>query len=308
MPEELNRIVADSVSAYLFAPTAAAVGNLVAEGHVVVADGALVVEGSEAGIWRTEARPAGPAIAVGHAGAGDEAAPGDAREARGGRLEAGVRQTAASGVEPPASVRELGGAAASAARGRIYRTGDIMYDALLLQAPAAAARSPIIDELSLAPRGYALATVHRAANTDDPARLERLLDALASLGEPVVLPMHPRTRAALAHSDIEVGAAVRVIDPVGYRDMLALEQQARVILTDSGGVQKEAYLLGVPCVTLRDETEWTETLADGWNILAGDAPERILAAARRPRPEREPAPVFGDGHAAERMLAAIEAR
>jgi UDP-N-acetylglucosamine 2-epimerase len=99
---------------------------------------------------------------------------------------------------------------------------------------------------------------------------------------------------------------VRVVDPVGYLDMVELERNARVVLTDSGGVQKEAYLLGVPCVTLRDETEWVETLEDGWNVLAGTDAERILAAARRPRPRGEPPPVFGDGHAAEHMVQALE--
>ncbi|MDE3094400.1 MAG: UDP-N-acetyl glucosamine 2-epimerase [Chloroflexota bacterium] len=248
MPEEVNRIVADSVSAYLFAPTQTAVDNLLREGH------ALTVPSLDA--------PPPP-----------------------------------STLHPPS---------AGAAGGRIYLTGDIMYDALLSHAPLAATHSRVLDELALRPGGYALATVHRAANTDDAARLERIVDALAMLREPVVLPVHPRTRAALAHTDIEVDAAVRVIDPVGYLDMLALQQHARIVLTDSGGVQKEAYLLGVPCVTLRDETEWVETLAGGWNVLAGADPERILAAARRARPAGEPPPVFGDGHAAERMVEALE--
>ncbi|MHB8516402.1 MAG: UDP-N-acetyl glucosamine 2-epimerase [Dehalococcoidia bacterium] len=251
MPEEVNRVVADSVSVYLFAPTQTAVDNLLREGHVLPS----------------------PAL---------ETPP------------------------PPSTLHPSAAGSRAAARGRIYLTGDIMYDALLVHAPLAAAQSRILDELALPSGGYALATVHRAANTDDPARLERIIEALAMLGEPVVLPLHPRTRAALAHTDIEVDAAVRLIDPVGYLDMLALQQHARMVLTDSGGVQKEAYLLGVPCVTLREETEWVETLADGWNVLAGAHPERILAAARRARPPGEPPPVFGDGHAAERMVEALE--
>jgi len=233
MPEEVNRVVADSVSTHLFAPTQTAVDNLLREGHAL--DGA------------------GP-------------------------------------------------------RGRIYLTGDIMYDALLLHAPIAAERSRILRQLALTPGAYALATVHRAGNTDDPRRLEAIFDALMMLDGPVVLPLHPRTRAVLAHTDIEVEAPVRIIDPVGYLDMLALEQNARVVLTDSGGVQKESFLLGVPCVTLRDETEWVETLEGGWNVLSGADPEHILAAARRARPEGEPPRVFGDGHAAERMIEALEAR
>lgn len=225
MPEEVNRIVADRLSTFLFAPTTTAVENL-------------------------------------------------------------ARESIVAGVT---------------------LTGDIMYDALLRHAPIAAEKSSIIRDLGLTPGGYVLATVHRAANTDDPARLADIIDALQLLHEPVILPMHPRTRAALMGTDIEVEPPVRIVEPVGYLDMLALEQAARMVLTDSGGVQKEAYLLGVPCVTLRDETEWTETLDGGWNVLAGADTERILAAARRLRPERPPAPVFGDGHAAELMVEALEA-
>jgi UDP-N-acetylglucosamine 2-epimerase len=122
------------------------------------------------------------------------------------------------------------------------------------------------------------------------------------LGEPAVFPMHPRARLALHSADLETAANVRAIEPVGYLDMLALERHARAVLTDSGGVQKEAYLLGVPCVTLREETEWPETLAGGWNVLAGSEPERILEAARRSKPSAAPPPVFGDGRAAARMV------
>jgi UDP-GlcNAc3NAcA epimerase len=186
-------------------------------------------------------------------------------------------------------------------------TGDIMYDALLRHAPIAAERSSIVRELALEPGGYVLATVHRAANTDDPHRLGEIIDALTLLHAPVVLPLHPRTRAALAATDIEVEPSVRIIEPVGYLDMLALEQGARMIATDSGGVQKEAYLLGVPCTTLREETEWVETLEGGWNVLAGAEAERILAAAKRERPAGDPPPIFGDGKAAGRMVEALEA-
>ncbi len=188
----------------------------------------------------------------------------------------------------------------------VVLTGDIMYDALLLHAPVAAEKSRIVGDLALEPGGYVLATVHRAANTDDPARLERIVEALGALREPVVLPLHPRTRAALMGTDIEVDLSVRIIEPVGYVDMLALEQGARMVVTDSGGVQKEAYLLGVPCVTLREETEWVETLECGWNVLAGADAGRILAAAKRGRPSGEPPRVFGDGHAGERMVEALE--
>ena len=188
----------------------------------------------------------------------------------------------------------------------VAMTGDIMADALIANAGIARERSDVLARLALTPGGYALATVHRASNTDDPHTLAEIIDALMLLHEPVILPLHPRTRAALMGTDIEVEPPVRIIDPVGYLDMLALQANARVVLTDSGGVQKEAYLLGTPCVTLREETEWVETLEGGWNVLAGANTERILAAARRPRPTGTPPPVFGDGHAAERMASAIE--
>jgi UDP-N-acetylglucosamine 2-epimerase len=185
---------------------------------------------------------------------------------------------------------------------RAHLTGDIMYDSLLQHLPMAEERSGIMERLGLRPGGYALATVHRAANTDDLAAFERILDALALLEEPVVFPMHPRARLALASSDLETAGNVQVIEPVGYLEMLALERNARTVLTDSGGVQKEAYLLGVPCVALREETEWPETQVGGWNVAAGTDTERILEAAHRPRPQGEPRQMFGDGHAAERMV------
>ena len=114
--------------------------------------------------------------------------------------------------------------------------------------------------------------------------------------------MHPRTKLALESSGLALAPSVRVIEPVGYLDMLALQLHARMVLTDSGGMQKEAYLLGTPCVTLRQETEWPETSANGWNVLAGADPKRIVEAARRPRPQGAAPQVFGDGRAAQRMV------
>lgn len=185
---------------------------------------------------------------------------------------------------------------------RARLTGDIMYDSLLQRLRLAQERSGIIERLGLSPGEYVLVTVHRAANTDDQAALAGILDALALLEEPVVFPIHPRTRLALASSDLEMAPSVQVIEPLGYLEMLALERAARMVLTDSGGVQKEAYLLGVPCTTLRNETEWPETLARGWNVLAGSDPSRIVDAARRSPPAGEPPNVFGDGRAAEAIV------
>jgi UDP-GlcNAc3NAcA epimerase len=188
----------------------------------------------------------------------------------------------------------------------VHMVGDVMYDSLLAHLSLAEERSRIMEERKLTPGGYVLATVHRPANTDDADRLQAILTALGELAEPVIFPMHPRARLAMMSTDVEAAPTVRLLEPVGYLDMLTLERQARAIITDSGGVQKEAYLLGVPCVTLREETEWPETLAEGWNVLAGAEPARILAAARRPRPEGSPPAAFGDGHAAEKIVRVLE--
>lgn len=152
------------------------------------------------------------------------------------------------------------------------------------------------------PGTYLLATVHRNYNTDDPLRLDAVMRCLARSPWPVVLPLHPRTRAALVDWGIEIPRIVRPTDPVTYPRMLALERGARAIATDSGGVQREAYLWGVPCVTLREETEWTDTVAAGWNTLVGIDPDRFAAALARPVPLARP-PLFGDGRSAQRIAA-----
>ena len=152
---------------------------------------------------------------------------------------------------------------------RIHQVGDVMYDAALYYGRLADERSDVLAQHGLAPGHYALATVHRAENTDDPERLRAIMEGLDEVAReivPVVLPLHPRTRAAMQREDIQPGS-IRLIDPVGYLDMVALERHAAVIATDSGGVQKEAYFHGVPCVTLRDETEWVELVEMGWNRL-----------------------------------------
>jgi UDP-GlcNAc3NAcA epimerase len=232
MPEEVNRVLTDHVSALLFAPTEAAVRNLAAEG-----------------------------------------------------ITAGV---------------EL--------------TGDVMYDAALHFGPRADAESGILDALGLRPGEYVLATIHRASTTDDPAVLGSVLRALGEVGRdlPVVLPVHPRTRAAAERHGLAdaAGAGVRMTDPVGYLDMVRLERGARLVVTDSGGVQKEAFFHGVPCVTVRDTTEWVELVEAGWNRLADPAdPRAVLDAARGAlaegterlhRPE-----LYGGGRAARRIAGAL---
>jgi UDP-N-acetylglucosamine 2-epimerase len=188
---------------------------------------------------------------------------------------------------------------------RAELVGDVMADAVCwaadkadLHLPSAASEHP----------GFLLLTLHRAENVDDPARLAVLLSMLPH-DRPVIWPIHPRSAVAMARGGARPGSNVTVIDPVGYLAMLALERAAAAVATDSGGVQKEAYLAGVPCVTLRTETEWVETVEAGWNRVTGhdaDALRSALADARfmdrsRPRPE-----LFGDGHAAARVVAALE--
>lgn len=180
----------------------------------------------------------------------------------------------------------------------VHLVGDVMYDAFLFNLDAARKRDGVVKKLGLAPGSFALATVHRAENTDDAERLRSILHGIDRSGLEVVLPLHPRTRARL---EAPPPAHVRVLDPVGYLDMLALEEAAAVIVTDSGGVQKEAYFLGKPCVTLRDSTEWTETVEAGWNVLAGCDPDHIAEAMRTFRPDGERPELFGDGHAAEKI-------
>jgi UDP-GlcNAc3NAcA epimerase len=214
MPEEINRVLTDRLSAWLFCPTETAVHNLAREG---------VVEG-------------------------------------------------------------------------VALVGDVMYE-LLRDHAATAPPAPLLARLGIDVDSYVLATVHRAENTAEPTRLRGIFEALAALARtlPVVVPLHPRTREAFRRIDTTVPATLHVVEPVGYLEMLALERDAQLVLTDSGGVQKEAYWLGVPCVTLRDETEWPETLAGGRNVLGGADPERIRALARdalmaapRGRPRVEP--------------------
>jgi UDP-GlcNAc3NAcA epimerase len=184
--------------------------------------------------------------------------------------------------------------------------GDVMTD-VLRRVTSNGHRPPsIAGTLGLEPGRYVLATIHRAANTDDPNRLESLVASLGRTSDAVVLPLHPRTRKSLAARGIVAPANVRMVDPVGYGEMVALIASARVVVTDSGGVQKEAYWLAVPCVTLRDETEWIETVETGWNQLVAADPDRIAdAIAGAARPSAHPV-LYGDGHAAERIVKVID--
>jgi len=191
----------------------------------------------------------------------------------------------------------------------VHNSGDVMYDAVLYNLQRAQEVSDILARLDLQPGEYYLVVLHRASNADDPENLHSILKALGQLDLPVVFPVHPRTHKALKRlmqeSQIEL-PFLRLVDPVSYVDMLLLEKKAKKILTDSGGVQKEAYFLGVACITLRRETEWTETLQGGWNTLAGSDAQAIGRAILLDPPRRSRPDVFGDGHAAEKMAALLD--
>ncbi|MCC7483958.1 MAG: UDP-N-acetylglucosamine 2-epimerase (non-hydrolyzing) [Burkholderiales bacterium] len=198
---------------------------------------------------------------------------------------------------------------------RIMLTGDVMFDAALFYAERAERRSTALARLGLARGHYVLATVHRAGNTDEPRRLAAIFGALARLATecPVLVPVHPRTRAALARAGVRESPGLILVEPVGYLDMVMLEKNARLIATDSGGVQKEAYFHRVPCATLRERTEWVELVRAGWNRLVPPVSaarvhrdlRRMLTDFRRPAA----APgLYGAGDAARRIAAALRAR
>lgn len=241
MPEEINRIVCDHCSTWLFCPTRTAVVNLEREGFVV-----------------DTGRPA------------------------------------------------------SRDKPRIVASGDVMYDNSMRFAALAADRSTLLQELGVAPDGFILATIHRNHNTDDPVRLNAIFSALLGLQQrhalPVLLPLHPRTRkrmqellAADVHAALQASPGFHLLPPCGFLDMIALERGARLVVTDSGGVQKEAYFFGKPAVVLRPETEWVELVEAGQAVLADADPARITAAAASFLEHGMPQcpPLFGDGHAAE---------
>ena len=191
---------------------------------------------------------------------------------------------------------------------RIDNVGDVMYDAVLHYRNLARERVSL-DRYGLSEQGYALCTLHRQENTDDPVRLNSILAALRQIAEdlPVVLPLHPRTRAKLEQTgQASALQGLTLLDPVPYLEMQRLQMSARVILTDSGGLQKEAYFHQVPCITLRDETEWVETVKSGWNQLTGADRDRILAAfSQAGKPQAQQGLPYGDGQAALCIRAAL---
>ncbi|MGO9753773.1 MAG: non-hydrolyzing UDP-N-acetylglucosamine 2-epimerase [Solirubrobacteraceae bacterium] len=202
----------------------------------------------------------------------------------------------------------VGNLRAERVTGEVALVGDVMVDVSLAVQPRARARLDLVRARGLEPGRYLLATAHRAGNVDDPGRLAKLVDLLLALPEPVVLPLHPRTRRRLLAEGmlgrLEGGGNVRVTAPLGYIELAALLCNARAVLTDSGGLQKEAYFAGIPCVTLRPSTEWVETVEHGWNMLVDLDAGAALAALAAPAPVERPA-LYGDGHAGERVVQAL---
>lgn len=189
----------------------------------------------------------------------------------------------------------------------VHLVGDTMYDALVRFVSFARQNSTIMTDLELEPKGYMLATIHRPYNTDIAENLLNILTALSEIGKTVIFAVHPRTKQKIAELDgnfkTKVGQRnVVMIEPVGYLDMLMLEENADFILTDSGGIQKEAYCMGVPCVTLRPETEWVETVDAGWNIVVGAHREKIVNAVTSFKPPDKRPDLYGDGRAGEKIL------
>ncbi len=184
--------------------------------------------------------------------------------------------------------------------------GDVMLDALLDAATRVEGERDRVERLGVTPEEYVLATVHRAANTDDTARLGAIVAALGAIDRPVLWPVHPRTRRAMTQQQLSMPANVRVVEPLGYLDLVAALRHATTAVTDSGGLQKEAYWLGVPCVTLRNETEWTETVSSGWNVLADANRERIVEATRASTVPHTPRDAYGEPGASQRVVNALQ--
>ena len=190
--------------------------------------------------------------------------------------------------------------------GTVRVVGDVMVDVALAVGPRAAAQTKLVFAHGLVLGGYVLATAHRAGNVDDPARLAALVELLCGIEGPVLLPLHPRTAARLNSAGLRerLEGCVSVCEPLGYVELTALLSHARAVLTDSGGLQKEAYLAGVRCLTMRDRTEWTETVDSGWNTLVDLSLPAVRAALRAPPPATRPT-LYGDGHAGERVVQAL---
>ncbi len=194
----------------------------------------------------------------------------------------------------------------------ILNVGDVMYDMVRItirQIEKKGNTKEVLKQFGVVAKQYCLATIHRAENTNDVSALREILSAMAHIASkiPVVLPLHPRTKAIIERENIALPSGVSIIAPLGYADMILLQKNASVVCTDSGGMQKEAFLLQTPCITMREQTEWIETLHDGWNVLTGASASAIIAAynnAQILEPDTQKQP-FGDGFAGEKITQAI---
>lgn len=184
----------------------------------------------------------------------------------------------------------------------VYNVGDVMYDAIKFFSGIAETRSRILDTIGVEREKYILCTIHRAENTNYIERLRSIVEALDESGQKIVLPLHPRTLKYMGDYGLKPGGNIHIVDPLGYLDMVMLEKHASKIVTDSGGVQKEAYFMGKPCITLRDETEWVETVQTGWNVIVGADKELIKKNILEFNPAGERKELFGSGNAAQLIL------
>ena len=186
----------------------------------------------------------------------------------------------------------------------VHLVGDVMYDSIFYFSQMGSKKNDLLGEMKISSKSYALATLHRAGNTDNHDKLKSICYALEKISQdllPVVIPMHPRTKKKIELLEISLNG-LKLIEPISYLDMLLLERNAKVILTDSGGVQKEAYWFKVPCVTLRNETEWVETVEAGWNVLAGCDSSRIINAVEHIQTSKKHLDLYGNGKAAEQII------
>lgn len=187
----------------------------------------------------------------------------------------------------------------------VYNVGDVMFDAVLKFKDLSRKKIDFFNKLDLSENEFILSTIHRAENTNYIDRLENIIGALSQSNKKIVLPLHPRTKKYISEYGLKIGENVKIIEPVGYLEMVLLESMSQKIVTDSGGVQKEAFFLGKPCITMRDETEWVETVQNGWNMLTGTDKAKIIDGILNFTPNKEQEKIFGDGKAASRILEVI---
>lgn len=190
----------------------------------------------------------------------------------------------------------------------VYNVGDVMFDAVLHFGEIAKKKSGIINKLRIEDQEYILTTIHRAENTNHIGRLKNIINALNECGKTVVLPLHPRTKKYIQDYGLTFNNNIKVISPIGYLDMLSLERSCRKIVTDSGGVQKEAFFMHKPCITMRDETEWVETVDNDWNRIVGTDRKKILTAIIDFEPSMKQKDIFGDGNSSDRICEIIESK